>query len=332
MRILILGGTAWLGGQLASSALTAGHDVTCLARGSSGVAPGGATYVKADRDEPDGHQAVAEGPWDLVIDVARQPGQVRRAVAALASTSERYAFVSTGNVYADHQTRGLDESAELLPALDGDVMESPETYGEAKVACEQHVVAGFGPERSLLVRAGLIGGPGDVSDRSGYWPLRFARPATDDGSVLVPDVDELIQLIDVRDLAEWILGAALDGAHGAFNATGEPGTLRDHLHTARTVAGHTGELVAVDGDWLVAHEVEPWMGPRSLPLWTGDPEWAGFNARDSSRAAAAGLQRRPLAQTLADTLAWELTRDSAAPRRAGLTDADERELVAAARG
>jgi hypothetical protein len=148
--------------------------------------------------------------------------------------------------------------------------------------------------------------------------------------VLVPDAPALpTQVIDVRDLAAWIVDAGTAGLTGTFNATGETTPLPDHLTMARAVAGHTGPVVPVDQDWLLAHDVEPWMGERSLPLWLPLPDYAGFSARDSSAARAAGLVTRPLADTLADTLAWELTAGADRPRLAGLTADEERRLLAA---
>jgi len=329
MRILILGGTAWLGSTIATAAMHHGHKVTCLARGESGPVPTGIRFVRGDRSRPDAYADVAAEDWDVAVDVSRQPGQVAEAVRALSDRTGSYIFVSSGNVYADAATPGQDESAPLLAALPGDVMESMESYGEAKVACEDRVRGGFGADRSLIVRAGLIGGPGDVSDRSGYWPLRFSEPAGADGSVLVPDSPGLLaQLIDVRDLAEWIIDAAEDGTTGVFNATGETVTLTEHLAVARAVAGHTGPIVTAATQWLLDHEVGPWSGPRSLPLWLPLPDYAGFSARDSSAARAAGLVTRPLADTLADTLRWERRRVPEGPRRAGLADADEAALLA----
>jgi len=332
MRFLVLGGTAWLGNAATTTALALGHQVTCLARGESGAVPAGADFVRGDRNQPGVYDLVAGEPWDVVIDVSRQPGQVRSAVAALAANSRFYVFVSSGNVYADHSRLGQDESTPVLPALEEDVMESMATYGEAKVACEQFVLDGFGPDRALIARVGLIGGPGDIFDRTGYWPLRFARPATPDGTVLVPDApQEATQVIDVRDLANWLVMAGADAIGGTFNATGDTLSLSQHLEVAGGVAQHAGGLAAAGEDWLRAHDVEPWMGARSLPLWLGDPDWAGFNARDSSKARAAGLTTRPLDETLADTLTWELTRDPARSRQAGLSDEDERSLLHALR-
>lgn len=332
MRLLVLGGTAWLSNCIATTALEDGHSVTCLARGESGAAPNGAAFIRADRDQPDAYAAVTRVEWDAVVDVSRQPGQVKRAVTSLVDQARCFIFISSGNVYADHSTPGEHESAALLQPLDGDVMESMETYGEAKVACEQHVLRGFGPDQSTIVRVGLIGGPGDIFDRTGYWPLRFSRPAAPDGSVLIPDIPGLsTQVIDVRDLAAWIVNVGERVLTGVFNATGENVPLAEHLKVAREVAGHSGPVIAVDQEWLLAHGVQPWMGDRSLPLWLPMPEYAGFAARDSSAARAAGLRTRPLPDTLADTLAWEIAMGPDRPRRAGLAVNDERALLAAAR-
>jgi nucleoside-diphosphate-sugar epimerase len=332
VRILVLGGTVWLGRCIADTAVDRGHHVTCLARGASAAPPDRAEFVRADRDRPDAYAGVSGVDWDVVVDVSRQPGQVRRAVEALADRAGTFVFISSASAYADHGTPGDDESAALLPPLEGEVMETMATYGEAKVACEQHVRAAFGPDRSLVIRVGLIGGPGDIFGRSGYWPLRFAQPAADDGSVLVPDAPALpTQVIDVRDLAAWVVDAGTAGVSGIFNAMGETTPLPDHLEVARTVAGHTGPVVPVGQEWLLAHDVEPWMGERSLPLWLPLPDYAGFSARDSSAARAAGLVTRPLADTLADTLEWELASGPDRPRLAGLTAEEERSLLADAR-
>ena len=333
MRLLVLGGTAWLGAAVARAGLAQGLEVTCLARGGSGAVPEGARLVRADRDAPAAYREVVGADWDVVVDVARQPGHVRRAVSVLADRARTYVLVSTVSVYADGSTPGDDEGAELLGALAGDVMASMAEYGPAKVACEHHVRTAFGPERSLIARSGLLGGPGDVSDRTGYWPLRFARPAVDDGAVLVPDAPDLgTQVIDVRDLAAWLVRAGADGRSGILNAVGETVPLAAHLALARSVAGHAGPVVPAAPRWLVDHDVEPWAGERSLPLWLPQPECDGFGARSGSAARAAGLVTRPLAQTLAETLAWELARDPARTRRAGLDRDAERALLAELRG
>lgn len=329
MRLLVLGGTAWLGRTVAAAARDAGHEVTCAARGTSGQVAAGVGFVAVDRDRDGSLDALADGRWDAVVDVARQPGHARRAAQALAGAARHYVLVSSVSVYADHPVVGADESAPVLPALAGDVMESMEQYGPAKVACEQHVLDAFGPDRCALVRAGLIAGPGDVSDRTGYWPLRFARPSDPEGAVLVPDArDDWCQFLDVRDLAAWLVDVAASEIAGPYDAVGPRSTLGAHLDQARAVAGHSGPEMAAAGEWLRARGVQPWMGPRSLPLWLGDPYATWFLARDGGRARAAGLVARPLEDTLTDTLAWELAREGPTERRAGLTDDDERALLA----
>jgi 2'-hydroxyisoflavone reductase len=327
MRILVLGGTAWLGRAVAVEARTRGHEVACLARGETGSAPRGLRFARADRDRPDAYESVRGERWDAVVDVARQPGHVRGAVAALEPVAGRYLFVSTGNVYADQRTLRQDEDAPLLPPLESDTMIDMEQYGPAKVACEQAVLARFGPARTVIARSGLIGGPGDSSGRSGYWPWRFANPA-DLRGVVVPDAaDRRVALIDVRDLADWLVRAAETGVAGVFNLGGEELSLGEHLAAAARAAGYDGPLVTAPESILAEHGVQEWMGAKSLPLWLSDPDWWGMNARDTGRAVAAGLQRRPLDDTYRDVLADESARDRPGPHGAGLSDAEERELL-----
>ena len=328
MKLLVLGGTAWVGHTVAATAVAAGHEVTCLARG--GDVPVGAVLVRADRDRDDALAPVAAEHWDAVIDVARQPGHVRRAVRDLEPIVERYLFVSSGNVYASQEEIGQNEDALRLDPLDADVMASMEDYGAAKVACENAVLAGFGNSRTVIARAGLIGGPGDLSGRSGYWPWRFAHPSGNNGAVLVPDVPELpTAIIDVRDLAAWLVQRAEGGPAGTFNAMGMPVPFFEHIAVARAVAAHHGTIVRAPESWLADHGVSEWFGPRSMPLWLADRAWHGMHARSNERALAAGLELRPLSDTLAATLHWESTRENAGPHGAGLTDSDERELLAA---
>jgi 2'-hydroxyisoflavone reductase len=329
MSLLVLGGTAWLGREVARCAVECGHDVTVLARGQSGPPPDDVTVVRADRSDGDAYAQVSRREWDVVVDVARQPSHVRGAVEALGARTASWVFVSSCSVYAAHDTPGAAEDAALLPADPADD-EGFETYGERKVAAEQLVLAALA-DRALVVRSGLIAGPGDPSDRTGYWPLRFAHPSAPDGAVLVPDSPVLTQLVDVRDLAAWIVDAGSRRATGVVNASGPVLPLADHLAVARDVAGHTGPVVAVPPTWLASQGVEAWSGPRSLPLWLPLPDMAGFMARDTSRAQRLGLTCRPLADTLADTLAWEVREGPGRPRRAGLSSADEVSLLEAAR-
>ena len=263
------------------------------------------------------------------MDVSRQPGQVKRAAIALADRCGTFAFVSSTNVYADSSEPKQDESARLLPALESDVMESMAFYGPAKVACEKHVLNLLGADRVLIARAGLIGGPGDEFDRTGYWPLRFARAVASKREVLLPDTPKLCtQIIDVRDLAQWITQSACRGMAGVFNVTGETIPFEEHIAIIRRMTGHQGSVVTASPEWLLSQGVTHWMGPKSLPLWLPTDTHAGFNARDSSRAVAAGLIRRPLQETLRDVLAWELARSPLPEaRRAGLSDVQEADLL-----
>ncbi|NNG40995.1 NAD-dependent epimerase/dehydratase family protein [Flexivirga sp. ID2601S] len=306
MRLLVLGGTGWLGGEIVRAALARGYEVVCLARGTSDV-PAGATLVRADRDDPeaysalDGHEASAG--FDAAIDLTRDPEHARGAVGALRDRVPHWVFVSTCSVYADDATPGQDESGPLLPALTGAY--TMERYGEAKVACEEAVLSSYGIEHAMIARSGLITGPGDHSDRTGYWPLRFAHPASDDGAVLVPDApDAAVQLIDARDLAAWLVDGAAHRTAGVFNAMAQHVPLPEYLDTARQVAGHAGAVVPVDQAWIAAHDIAPWSGPRSFPIWLPQPEYAGFATRRVDAALGAGLRPRPLADSIHDTLAW----------------------------
>ena len=314
----MLGGTAWLGRTVAQEALRRGHDVTCLARGSADPPPG-ATFVIGDRDLENGLDAVVGQTWDAVVDVTRHPGHARRAVRDVAARHR--VLVSTGNVYARFDAVEQGEDSPLRGPLDADLMTDMEVYGEAKVACENAVREADGT--ATIVRSGLIGGPGDWSGRTGYWPWRFAHPVGE--RVVVPDeLDFPCAIIDVRDLAGWLVTVAENRVDGTFNATGPTSPLGEVLGVAAEVAGSHAEPLPVGREVLAELGVGAWMGPASLPLWIDDVDWRGFATLDTSRARAAGLVTRPLEETLRDTLAFEETRTE--PRRAGLTDDDERRV------
>ncbi|MEV7397913.1 NAD-dependent epimerase/dehydratase family protein [Aeromicrobium sp. NPDC092404] len=319
--VLVLGGTSWVGGEVARTAVARGHEVTCLARGESGDPPDGVRWVRADRDDPRAYDEVRGRDWDQVIDVSRQPGQVRSAVDVLGPTTGHWTLVSTGSVYAD-QSGPLTEDSPVLEPLDGDVA-GPDQYGEGKVACEQ-AVRRLG--RHLIVRAGLIGGRGDRSDRLGHYVARFAL--ADDGPVLVPGVaDQPMQVIDVRDLAAWIVAAAESGTTGTVHGVGEATTVGELVALSAAVAGFAGEQVVADESWLRERGVEEWMGPRSLPLWLPRSHH-GMGLMDDTRALAHGLERRSLSETIDATLADERERGLGRERRAGLSREDELELIA----
>jgi nucleoside-diphosphate-sugar epimerase len=326
MRILVLGGTAFLSAEIARQAVAAGDDVTCLARGSVAAPPRGVAWLKSDRSlGVNAYTDVAKEDWDAVIEVARDPVPASEALRALAHRAAHWTFVSSCSVYADASVPGAGEDAALLPALDPGTPSTPEYYGESKVAIEEATLQAAGG-KAHLCRAGLIGGPGDGSDRYGYWPARFAR---DVRPVLVPAIDDApMRVIDVRDLAAWILLAAKRGITGAMNALGDQIRFGDYIEAARQEAGHSGAVVPAAETWLAEQGVGYWAGPDSLPLWL-PPGHEGFMARSNQAAVDAGLRLRPWQETLAGTLADERQRGLARPRKAGLSPETEARLLAA---
>lgn len=309
MKILVLGGTVFLSRAVAKEAVRRGHDVTCACRGESGSVPEGARHVAWDRDEPT-PAALAESPFDAVVDVARRPSWVHTAVTSFPST--HWVFVSTISVYADDSVAGgTPDNTPLHEPIteDVDLRENPEAYGPMKVACEQIVLDGAAS--SMVIRPGLIVGPGDPSGRFAYWPARLADAAAHP-EVLVPgDANDSVQVIDVRDLASWIVDGAESRSTGTFDGTGRAMT-RAAFTDAVAAAARELDLLdptattftAVDQEFLVAQEVEPWAGPGSLPVWLPLPEYAGLMARDVAASYAAGLVTRPLSETARDTILW----------------------------
>src|SRR5437868_5428569 len=314
MRTLVLGGTRFLSKEIARQARDRGHEVVCAARGLAGDPPPDVEFVRIDRTE-DGGLAPLQGEFDLVIDVARHPSVVRRAVTDLAGRAGHWTFVSSCSVYSDFGQANMVMHEPL--AADADEM-SQENYGPAKVLCEQIV-----GDDALLVRAGLIVGPGDESDRFTYWVDRLARG----GPVLAPgSPDDLVQFVDVRDLAAWTLDAAERGLTGPYDAKSMPFSRGRMLAEIAEGLDVNPELVWAGQEFLIEQKVESWAGPRSLPLWVPLPEYAGFMARDASAVLAAGLRIRPVADTARDTLTWQ--RDSShTVSRAGLTTAEEADLL-----
>ncbi|MEY8043399.1 NAD-dependent epimerase/dehydratase family protein [Saccharopolyspora cebuensis] len=321
MRILVLGGTAFVGRAVAAEAVRRGHEVTCAARGVSGDVPDGAELVRVDRREGLGPLVGAE--FDAVVDLATMSyGYVRDALASLRAG--HWTFVSSINVYADTLVPGPEV---LDPVTDESTVEDyaqrdPAIYGAIKVACENAVRAAH--PGAFVVRPGLITGPDDKSDRFGYWAQRMARG----GRVLVPDdPEQSIQHVDVRDLVAWVLDAAEHGRGGTHDAIGPAVPLRELLTDLADAVAPTGtELVAAAPADLAAAGVQPWGGPKSLPLWLPDSH-RGLAARDAGPVLAAGLPVRPLADTARAALETERARGIDRERRAGLTPDEEAELL-----
>lgn len=324
--VLVLGGTAWLGARVSAAWLARGAQVTCLARGTSGEAPQGAQFVRADRTVPGAYDVVAGQDWDEVIELSYAPPLVTGALEALASRSRHWTLLSTISVYASNSEPGAGEDAALL------VAEDMEDYGQAKVAAEVASRQALG-DRLLIARAGLIGGPGDGSDRFGYWVSRFALAhQLGDGPVLTPPAaGRWGQVIDVDDLATWLSAAGEAGQHGTVNATGDSLPLQTVLQLAAQVAGYRGDIVTASDDWLLEHGVSYWAGPRSLPLWVPLTD-AAVAQRDTAALQASltalGLTLSPLAATLERTLDDERSRDLHRARRSGLGRDEELELLA----
>lgn len=320
MKILILGGTRFLGRALVLAALGRGHDVTLLNRGvtSPGLFPGVPRLV-ADRT---GDLAVlAGGHWDAVVDVAGyDPDVVRRSAQALAGAVATYVFVSTVSVYADHSgVHGEDEPLLELPE-DLDCADPGTVYGARKAAAET-VVARLHPAH-LIIRPGMIVGPGDATDRFAYWPRRIARG----GRVLAPgDPADPVQVIDVRDLATFVVDAVESGRVGVFNATGETLSMGTFLEACvQAVPAAQASMAWVSTTRLLVAGVDMWMG---VPMWIAAPGWEGANRVDTTRARSAGLVTRPLVDTLRDTLAWDRARGGPEVGREGLAPGRERELL-----
>ena len=319
--VLILGGTGWLSGRVAAKWLERTASVTCLARGGRS-APQGATLVVADRADADAYDALAGRDWDEVVEISSIPEHVAAAVEALAPQARHWTYVSSLSAYARDDEPGADESAELHePAVPGEEYD----YGRAKSAAEGLVRAGLG-DRAAIMRPGLIVGPGDPTDRFGYWVARFALAGSE--AVLAPELEGLsAQVIDVDDFTEFIVDRGAERWHGVANVIGDTLPLADLLQLAREVAAHSGELVEAGDDWLTAHEVAHWAGPKSLPLWL-PRDMPGFSTRTNTAYRGAGGHLRPLRETLERTLADERTRGLDRERKSGLTRPEELALLA----
>jgi 2'-hydroxyisoflavone reductase len=323
VKLLVLGGTLFLGRHIVVAALARGHEVTLFNRGETNPE----LFSELERlrgDRATGDYAALRGrSWDAAIDVhGRAPTPVRSAAETLAHAVDRYAFVSSISVYADF-SRPVEEGAatrKLAPDADEYDLEN---YGAAKAECERIVGRLFG-DRALVVRPGLIVGPHDPTDRFTWWPRRIARG----GDVLAPgDPGRLVQVIDGRDLAAWLVEMVDLGAGGTYNATGPdyPLTMGRMLDDCKRAAPSDARLVWVSDEFLTGQGVGEWM---ELPLWLAGPEWAGMLAADVSRALDAGLAFRPLTETIRDTLDWDATRaDADRATNVGLAPEREAELL-----
>ena len=310
MRLLVLGGTGFVGGTVVAEAVGRGWAVTVFNRGRSGAVPDGVSWLSGDRTEPGGLAALSGGAWDLAVDTwAGEPRAVLAAARALAGTVGHYGYVSSASVYVHPGPSGATEDAPVVDA----VADAGQTgYAESKAGAELAVREVFG-DRSLLARAGLILGPGEDVGRLPWWLRRIERG----GRVLAPGPADLaVQYIDARDLAAWLLDCGQNGTGGAFNVVSRSGhaTMGEVLDACVAATGAPAELCWTPPEPILAAGVEPW---NHLPIWIPPGhEYRWLVELDTSRAHAAGLSCRPVAETVTDTWHW-LERVGTVPPRAG---------------
>ncbi|MFG2262684.1 NAD-dependent epimerase/dehydratase family protein [Streptomyces sp. NPDC048720] len=334
MRLLVLGGTEFVGRTVVEAALARGWEVTVFHRGRHAPPPG-VRSLHGDRTAPDGLAALAgdDGAWDAVVDTwSAAPRAVRDAARLLHGRAGRYVYVSSRSVYAWPWPRGAREDA---PLVEGAAAGAAATdYARDKLGGELAAAEAFGAEDSLLVRAGLILGPYENVGRLPWWLNRIARG----GPVLAPGPRGLaVQYIDVRDLAGWLLGAVEQGLSGPYDLVGPPGmaTMGELLEACVRVTGADAELCWTEPRLILEAGIEPWTG---LPVWV-PPDGEMYDAvhrSDVSRALATGLECRPADETVADTWRWLTGIGGTAPQRSDRTSVGvdprvEAQVLAAAR-
>jgi 2'-hydroxyisoflavone reductase len=317
VKLLVLGGTQFLGRATVAAALARGNEVTLFNRGQTNPD----LFPEAERLRGDrAADPLPEGEWDAVIDLPGYlPAVVRRSAEALRESVDRYVFVSSISVYAGFREGPTEQSprAELGDLPDDELLPTYENYPGLKRLCEDVVTEVYG-ERAIIVRPGLIVGPHDPTGRFTYWPHRVARG----GEFLVPGPPEgQVQFIDARDLGTWLLDLCERRGSGAFNAT-HPGLPWSELvESCLRVTGADAEPVWIDGDWLAERGVGMWM---ELPVWVHGEELIGMLHADASRALAEGLTFRPLDDVVRGTLELAETTEDA-----GMKPERERELIEA---
>jgi 2'-hydroxyisoflavone reductase len=329
--MLILGGTGFIGPHMVRYAHERGHQVSIFTRGRREAdLPDGIEWLVGDRN--DDLTALEGREWDVVMDNHTTfPKWIRDTGALLQDSVDQYFMVSSISVYAGEEEAWADETAAVAQYEEDDPYAAEQVtgqnYGPLKALSEMETERWF-PGRSTVVRPGLIVGPGDFSDRFTYWPVRIEAG----GEVLAPPRPDPVQIIDARDLTHWMVRLAEEGVTGVFNATGPetPLDVGGMLNGIRAVTGGAVRLVHADAGFLSEQGVRPW---GDMPVWVPDtPETAGFSRRSIQRALEAGLTFRPLAETVADTLAWNAARpgeEGSLPLRSGLAPDREAEVLAA---
>ncbi len=327
LRILILGGTGFIGPYQVQYALDRKHTVTLFNRGktNSTLFPKVARLV-GDRNLPDGHDALKKGTWDVVIDnPTANPTWVRGAGEALKGRVGHYMFISTISVFSDN-SKPVDENGPLNTPSDIDAPFNAQAYGSNKVRCENEAKNQFG-ENVTVVRPGLIVGPGDLSDRFSYWPVRIDKG----GEILAPGTpNDPVQYVDAQDLSQWIVRLAESRTMGIFNATGPktPTTIAEMLYGIKAVTTSNASFTWVPAEFLAQKQVRAWS---DMPVWVPPSgRTAGFARVNCNKAYNAGLTFRPLADTAKDTLTWYHGRPAAEQEkaRAGLAPDKEKTVLA----
>ncbi len=323
MKILIIGGTRFLGRHLVESALARGHEVTLFNRGKTN--PDLFKQIQTISGDREKDLDQVSGTYDAVIDTCGYfPRIVRMSAEALKDKVRSYVFISSISVYDGFGKIGINESDPVGKIADETIEEiTGESYGPLKALCEKAVQDVFG-DRSLIIRPGLIVGPNDPTDRFTYWPVRVARG----GDVLVPEKPAApIQIIDVRDLSDFVIELLQQNVFGVFNATGPEHELNlgTMLEVCKQVSGSDANFKWASVEFLNQNQVAPWS---DMPAWVPDtPEDAGLSRVDISKAIRAGLKFMPLEKTIRDTLEWEKSRPSDHEWRAGLKPEREKELL-----
>lgn len=325
LKILIMGGTGFLGPHIVEAARRRGHALTLFNRGKThpGLFP---DIEQLHGDRKTDLSALGGRKWDAVVDTSAYiPADVTRSAALLAPSVGHYLLISTVSVYAKIDKPGLDESAPLATTGEPDAQKvTNENYGALKALCEQAAAREL-PKRLTVVRPGLIVGPGDPTDRFTYWPVRVARG----GEVLAPGTPrDFTQFIDARDLADFIVLCLEKKTFGTFNADAQAGsiTMGRLLDTCKQVSSSDAAFTWVDAKFLEQQKIGPWS---DLPAWIpAEGDDAGFGRVSAAKAKAAGLAYRPLADTVKDTLAWFRTEpaEHQAKLKSGLSP--EREAAA----
>jgi 2'-hydroxyisoflavone reductase len=335
LRILILGGTGFIGPHQVRYAVARGHQVTLFNRGRTnpGLFKGLANIEEriGDREpKPGNYDSLKTGEWDVVIDnPTTRPRWVREAAAAVKGRAGQYVFISTISAYAAHDMPGADETAALATTTTPDVESGPEyppLYGPLKALSEQEAQKAF-PGTTTIIRPGLIVGVGDATDRFTYWPVRIARG----GEVLAPPAGDPVQIIDARDLSEWVIRCCEQRVYGVFNATGPASrfTVREMLEGSRAALGSNATFTYVTSAFLSEQRVRAWS---DLPVWMPlEGEMAGGTQRSIAKALAKGLTFRPFADTVKATMAFyeQQSEERKAQLRAGLPPEREAAVLAA---